>query len=116
MCIRDSLLNLMERRGYKLKEKLVQKIESRKYGRELFDILAEGAPGLLTREEVAAYKRIDPDNARLRAFLSSTVEQGAWKLLWVPPALPYYRPGGRIFSGGSGTDFTKTLVFSSRCV
>jgi hypothetical protein len=107
------LLNLMERRGYKLKEKLVQKIESRKYGRELFDILAEGAPGLLTRVEVAAYEKIDPGNARLRAFLSSTVEQGAWKLLWVPPALPYYRPGGRIFSGGSGTDFTKTLVFSS---
>ena len=106
------LLNLMDRRGYKIKEKLLQRIDSQQYGRAIFDILAEGASGLLTSEEIAAYKKIDPGNARLRAFLSSTVEQGSWKLLWVPPALPYYRPEGS-FWRGRGTDFTKALVFSS---
>lgn len=107
------LLNLMDRRGYKIKEKLLQRIDSQQYGRAIFDILAEGASGLLTSEEIAAYKKIDPGNARLRAFLSSTVEQGSWKLLWVPPALPYYRPEGSFLGGGRGTDFTKALVFSS---
>lgn len=108
------LLNLMEQRGYKLKEKIVQKIKASGESRELYDILIEGAPpGLLTRAEVAAYKRIDPGNARLRAFLSSTVERGTWKLLWIPPSLPYYKPEGNIFSKCCVRDFTKVLVFSS---
>ncbi|NLA04756.1 MAG: hypothetical protein GX881_03440, partial [Firmicutes bacterium] len=106
------LLNLMERRGYKLKEKLVQRIDSRRYDRKLFDIIS-GAQGLLTRDEIAQYEEIDPNNARLRSFIAATLAQGSWKLLWVPPALPYYSSGGTIFNEGRGKDFTKALVFSS---
>ncbi len=67
----------------------------------------------MTRDEITAYKEIDPGNARLRGFISDNLGRGAWKLLWVPPALPYYSPGGAIFNEGSGRDFTKALVFSS---
>ncbi len=107
------LPNMMDRRGYKFKEKLVQVIDSRRHDREIFDIVPAGTPGLLTREEIATYERIDPGNARLRAFISATLEQGSWKLLWVPPALPYYSSDSSIFGEGSGRDFTKSLVFSS---
>src|SRR5439155_19245145 len=36
----------------------------------------------------------------------------AWKLLWVPPSLPYYRPAGA-FAEPAAERFTKRLVFSA---
>jgi hypothetical protein len=49
-------------------------------------------------------------NAKLRLLLNETVEKGAWKLLWVPPSMPYFdfsEPFAEL------SDFSKVLVFSS---
>ena len=58
------------------------------------------------------YRSIDPGNARLSALLADTIDSGAWRLLWVPPALPYYQLSGP-FADAARVGFTKRLVFSS---
>ena len=61
---------------------------------------------------VAKYRSLSKPmpNAKLRLLLQKTIENGAWKLLWVPPSMPYYEPSGP-FAELPG--FSKVLVFSS---
>ena len=59
---------------------------------ELAELLEDG-DGLLDIEQIEAYGRVDPGNARLRALMADIVDTGAWRLLWMPPSLPYYRLG-----------------------
>lgn len=63
----------------------------------------------LSREQVKAYGRIDPGNARLRGLIARLEQEGAWKCLWIPPSLPYYT-SSRPFS--DVTLKTKRLIFS----
>ncbi len=68
-------------------------------------------------EKVASLAPLDHDmgNARLRSLAEETIDQGWWKLLWLPPTLPYLQPGGpyaELAEHTPGT-FTKRLVFSS---
>ena len=57
-------------------------------------------------------EEIDPGNARLRSLFSGTIGANAWKLLWLPPSLPYYELGWP-FADPALKKFTKRLVFSS---
>lgn len=61
---------------------------------------------------VRGYQQIDFANARLRTFAAETVENEWWKLLWIPPSLPYLAPGGA-YAQFSGSDVTKRLIFSA---
>jgi hypothetical protein len=67
---------------------------------------------LMSWEEVTAYGRIDPANARLRSLITDVLDSGGWKLLWVPPSQPYYGMEGA-FADPRARRFTKRLVFSS---
>jgi hypothetical protein len=67
---------------------------------------------LLRREQVEAYEGLDLGNARLRGLAADTVHAGAWRLLWLPPSLPYYRGRGAYADLGTST-MTKRLIFSS---
>ena len=61
------------------------------------DLLAafQKADGELLRNvNIQRYREIDPANARLRQLMSKTVSAGQWQLLWLPPSLPYLKPGG----------------------
>jgi len=101
-------LNFME--DYKLAQSFRGAVEGRS-PRELIDLLSN-YDGLLRWEDVAAYSEIDPANARLRTLISDVVDGGAWRLAWLPPALPYYElepPWDATDRGG----FTKRLVFSA---
>jgi hypothetical protein len=49
-------------------------------------------------------------NARVRKLLESTVSNGGWKLLWIPPTLPYYAFGEPY---RDLERYSKTLIFSS---
>ena len=73
--------------------------------------LANG-DGLVDPDSIARYDELDPGNARLRALSHDMIDSGAWRLLWLPPSLPYYAPRGAFRSGGRGS-ITKRLVFSS---
>ncbi|MBJ2119413.1 hypothetical protein I6N91_00290 [Arthrobacter sp. MSA 4-2] len=57
------------------------------------------------------YGAIDTDNAKYRAVREHTIDQGWWKLLWIPPSLPYIEPTG-VYSE-VGPEVTKQLIFSA---
>lgn len=67
---------------------------------------------LLDGDAVAAYRKVDPGNARLRHLMDETVGKGAWRLLWLPPTLPYYAPPEGPFADPAAAELTKRLVFS----
>jgi hypothetical protein len=103
------LLNFME--GYKVKEIFTESAEIPESEKELAKVL-ESSALLLNWKDVRSYKQIDPGNARMRLLLDDTVGKGVWRLLWVPPSMPYYELGFP-FSTPGVAEFTKRLVFSS---
>jgi hypothetical protein len=72
--------------------------------------VARAAAFHVSQAWVARWKAVDPANARLRALADATIGQGMWRLLWMPPALPYLEPGDGYELGPQAT---KALVFSS---
>ncbi|KAA0115077.1 DEAD/DEAH box helicase [Mycolicibacterium sp. P9-22] len=62
--------------------------------------------------DIRNYGPVDYGNARLRAFAEETIDQGWWRLLWVPPSLPYFSPGDVYLSFSDGS-VTKRLIFSA---
>ena len=103
------LLNFMDQ--YEIKDALHDALDS-ELARPLANALQAGEGLLLQPEHLEAYGPIAPLNARLRQLQADTIERGAWKLLWIPPALPYYKLGGP-FSNPALQNFTKRLIFSS---
>lgn len=61
---------------------------------------------------VDGFRPVDPANAKMRRLLSDTVASGWWQLLWMPPSLPYLRPGGP-WADPMLRGMTKRLLFSS---
>ncbi|MDM7489842.1 DEAD/DEAH box helicase [Rhodococcus sp. CSLK01-03] len=57
-----------------------------------------------------SFLQLDAGNARMRDLVDSTIGRDLWKLLWIPPSLPYLKPGGPY---ADAADVTKMLVFSS---
>ncbi len=104
------LLNFMEH--YELKKKFEGALASPEREKALRQALADNLQALLPWDAVTGYARIDPGNARMRGLMEQTIETGAWRLLWVPPALPYYQLEGP-FADPALARFTKRLVFSS---
>ena len=70
---------------------------------------------LLRWEEVDGYGKIDPENSRLRSLISEVLDAEAWRLLWIPPSLPYYELSAP-FDSERLRSFTKRLVFSAWAV
>lgn len=101
-------LNFMHQ--YDLKNALDKAISSG--NREICDLLSAANGLLLPWKDVEAYGKIDPGNARLRSLFSGTLGINAWKLLWLPPSLSYYKLNGP-FADPALKKFTKRLVFSS---
>lgn len=102
-------LNLME--GYKLKRKLQEALRNGESS-GIGDLLARSERHMLSWQNIQSYQPLDPANARLRALLQDTVDTGSWRLLWLPPSLPYYRLAGP-FASVAAAGLTKTLVFST---
>uniref|UniRef100_B8HZJ6 DEAD-like helicase n=1 Tax=Cyanothece sp. (strain PCC 7425 / ATCC 29141) TaxID=395961 RepID=B8HZJ6_CYAP4 len=104
------LLNFMD--DYELKRSFIQALDDRDQETSLAHAIATSSALLLSRQDIETYAKVDACNARLRGLLEDTIGVGAWKLLWVPPSLPYYKLGG-VFSNAKLTQVTKRLVFSS---
>jgi hypothetical protein len=106
------LLNFMEKYVYKSSfEKALGDAERRE---ELLRILKRNALAAISPGDVRRYAKIDPANARLRALKRDVIDNEAWKLLWLPPARPYYTPPRRSVYAQEGVQgFTKRLVFSA---
>lgn len=100
------LLNFM--RGYQLKRAM--ELDLRRKSSILPAVLEAHSERLLHAESVDRYVAIDPGNARLRAMQYEIEQSGQWRLLWMPPSLPYWQPAG--VYGGIGS-ISKQLVFSA---
>lgn len=65
---------------------------------------------LLSRRDVSNFSAVDSANPRLRLMVEDLRRSGLWKMLWMPPSLPYWRPEGCF---ADCQDASKTLLFSS---
>lgn len=104
------IFNFME--DYDLKGKFTSALAGTKTQESTLDALSSGPSPLLSKEDVEAYREVDPRNARLRALLADTVGRGTATWAWMPPSCWYYTPG-RLFDVAASQAFTKRLVFSS---
>jgi hypothetical protein len=95
-------------RNYKLRERLEE--ASANPPLAVIEALRRAAGRLLSAERLNGYEALDAGNARMRCLFADTLDLGLWRLLWMPPSLPYSRPAGVYRDVG---DVTKSLVFSS---
>ena len=103
------LLSFMD--DYKLKTEVVAMLDIPS-GNRLAKLLADSGRVSLSWEEVEAYARLDPANARLRSLLEWMERGEAWKLLWLPPSLPYYTESGP-WKTARQEQLSKRLIFST---
>ncbi len=106
------VLNFMERDGYVFKRDLVESMENG--AAEVSGDRVAGLRGATLRSSaLAKFDPLDLQNSRLRALVSAVLDKGAWKLLWIPPSLPYYTAFGTPYGDASPEAITKVLVFSN---
>ena len=71
-----------------------------------------GSAQRIAKSDVEDFQQLEWANPRMRALAEETLEQGWWRLLWMPPSLPYHLLDGPYASVDS-TAITKQLIFSS---
>ncbi|HEX8702753.1 MAG TPA: helicase-related protein, partial [Myxococcaceae bacterium] len=105
-------LSFMDSDSYKLKRDLLERSKDGPSRLELSRALSGPGRLGLPWADIERYAAIDPGNARMRELADQTLGQGAHRMLWLPPSLPYYRLRGP-WSEPGARNFTKRLVFSS---
>ena len=106
------LLSFMD--DYKLKTEVVASLDTASEN-GLAELLTNSGRAFLSWEDVEAYARLDPANARLRSLLGWMERREAWKLLWLPAALPYYAESGP-WNAAREEGLSKRLIFSTWAV
>ncbi|MDO5492629.1 MAG: helicase-related protein [Nesterenkonia sp.] len=96
-------------------------MEGYAFGDRVRDRIADGEPQLrdllrrsrrITRRQVDSFGEVDLGHGYLRRMVDQTVDLGWWKMLWLPPSMPYLRPGC-VYSDLSEQAPTKRLIFSA---
>lgn len=103
------LLSFMD--GYKLKHEVDARLHASPDS-SLADLLRDGGRAFLPWDHVEAYGKLDPANARLRSLLEWMERAETWKLLWLPPSLPYYSESGP-WKTAREQQISKRLIFST---
>lgn len=104
------LVNFMDE--YDLKRNLVEMVVRLGISAGTVEALSGDTGTLLSREDVSAYRALDPANARLRNLVHDMLDSETWRLLWIPPSWRYYEAEGE-FARPSVQLLTKRLIFSS---
>ncbi|HLY43669.1 MAG TPA: helicase-related protein [Terracidiphilus sp.] len=104
------VLNFMDR--YQLDKAFHEACSSVEHGWEMHKLVRKHAGSFLPVSHVRGYRAIPSMNVRFRALQRETLDTGAWKMLWIPPACPYHELGG-VFGRDSTRGFTKSLIFSA---
>lgn len=99
------VLNFMD--DYKLKRDFAKAVDA-----QTLEGRGVGNAGLLDWSGLDRYKKLDAGNSRLRKLSDEMIETKAWRLLWLPPSLPYYELSGP-FAEPAVAGLTKRLVFSA---
>ena len=100
------LANFM--RGYGFNRKLDEALSHSPD--KIVNIVQNHGAAFIAGQEVDRWQEIEPANAKLREQVSRLLDGGLWRLLWLPPTVPYCSLEGP-FRGMEGT--TKTLIFSA---
>ncbi len=100
------LINFLRR--YEFRRKLEEQCDDP--DDELIAALNANTSRLLRKDAIHSYKEISPANPRMRRLVSLAIDRGLWKLLWIPPSMPYTKPEGPY---ADVTDATKYLAFSA---
>ena len=95
-------------RGYKLNERLDETLELSPS--KVAVVLRSHRNSFLSAETLLQWSELDPAHPKMREVVSDLLDRGVWRLLWVPPTLPYWPLKGP-FCDKEGV--TKTLLFSA---
>lgn len=93
-------------KGYEFKRYFDEK-NCEKTVRDAFDRAQEHQ---LNPESIEAYGDLEPANGRLRSLIHETTGNDQWRMLWLPPSLPYWPLKG---PWEKNPYYTKSLIFSS---
>ena len=94
--------------GYRFNERLDEMIA--KSPPRLAEVFRRHRQAFLTVDTLEKWRQFDPANAKLRTLMRELLDEGLWRLLWIPPTLPYWPLEGP-FEGKELT--TKRLLFSA---
>ena len=95
-------------RGYKFNERLDEALALSPD--KVFKVLASHPQSFLTAETLEQWSVLDPAHAKLRELMNDQLDRGLWRLLWMPPTLPYWPLEGPFIRAA---ETTKTLLFSA---
>ena len=95
-------------RGYKFNERLDETLEFS--ASKVAAVLRSHRKSFLSADSLHQWTELDPAHPKMREMVSDQLDRGAWRLLWVPPTLPYWPLEGP-FQDKAGV--TKTLLFSA---
>lgn len=104
------LLNFME--DYEFARDFRSRHETDPASTELRALVGASGSALLDARDVTAFRRLDPAHGRLRWLMQHTLDTELWRMLWLPPTLPYYRLG-EPFESIAEQSPGKTLLFSA---
>lgn len=104
------LLNFME--DYKLSREFASLVADDPTDADLRALIKASPNALLAWNDVTAYRRLDPAHGRLRWLIHHVLDDGMWRLLWLPPTLPYYRLAPELQKVQESSP-SKTLIFSA---
>lgn len=102
------LLNFLS--GYRVGEHLREDMKDPQRRTELMPLF-HGAQRI-SRLDVEQFQPLEWGNARMRSLAAQTLDQGWWRLLWMPPSFPYHALAGP-YASIDPTTITKSLIFSS---
>ena len=105
------LIDLMDSH-YKLKAEIEAALGRPENREELLSLMSSSSAVLFPWDTWRRYGQVDPGNHRLRSLFHQLIDTESWRLLWVPPSLPYYGLAGP-FANPLIKGFTKRLIFSA---
>lgn len=96
-------------RGYRFNDRLREALD--RSPNAVAEVLRRHAPAFLNIDTFRNWSTLDPGHAKLRAMVHDLLDaRELWRLLWMPPTVSYWPPGGP-FKGRDTV--TKTLLFSA---
>ncbi len=96
--------------GYKFHELLVQALGTPGPPDKIADALQRHDASFLKAATLRSWGSVDPGHAKLRELVGELIDEGLWRLLWMPPTLPYWPLEGPVEGKERAT---KRLLFSA---
>ncbi len=95
-------------RGYRFNDRLEEARE--RSASTVAAVLRSHSQSFLSAKDLHRWSELDPAHPKMREMVNDQLDSGVWRLLWVPPTLPYWPLEGP-FHDKAGV--TKSLLFSA---